>query len=59
MVFFPVLMWYLWVGQVYYNAQLPFPAKGQPFGDFVLDIVDKAMEVSISPRTGVSFGPRP
>jgi len=42
MVFFPLMMWYFWVGQVYYNSQLPLPATGQMWGDFVLDVVSKA-----------------
>jgi delta24(24(1))-sterol reductase len=45
MVFFPLLMWYMWVGQVYYNSQFPLPEKGLPFGDFMLGVVNKAMEV--------------
>lgn len=46
MIFFPLLMWLMWTGQVYYNGQLPLPKPGQPFQDFLLDTVNKATEVS-------------
>lgn len=46
MIFFPLLMWYLWVGQSFYDGQFPLPAKGQPIGDFVMDTVNKAIECS-------------
>lgn len=45
MIGFPLLMWFLWVGQVYYNGQLPRPAPGQSFGDFVNQVVQMALEV--------------
>jgi delta24(24(1))-sterol reductase len=43
---FPLLMWYLWVGQTFYDGQFPLPEKGQAIGDFVMDLVNKAIEVS-------------
>jgi delta24(24(1))-sterol reductase len=43
---FPLLMWYLWVGQIYYDGQFPLPAKGQAIGDFVMELVNKAIDVS-------------
>lgn len=45
MVFFPVLMWYLWVGQKYYNAQLPLPKSGESIGEFVKNLYHMAYEV--------------
>lgn len=45
MVFFPILMWYLWVGQKYYNAQLPLPKAGEPIGEFVKNLCYMAYEV--------------
>lgn len=34
MIFFPVLMWYMWIGATYYDGKLPLPATGQTWGDF-------------------------
>jgi hypothetical protein len=45
MVFFPVLMWYLWVGEKYYDAQLPLPRAGEPIGEFVKNLYHMAYEV--------------
>lgn len=45
MVFFPILMWYLWVGQAYYNAQLPLPKSGETIGEFVKNLYRMAYEV--------------
>lgn len=45
MCFFPVLMWYLWVGQVYYDSQLPLPKAGQPILEFVKSLYHMAYEV--------------
>ncbi|KAI5841821.1 ergosterol biosynthesis ERG4/ERG24 [Morchella snyderi] len=44
MVFFPILMWYLWVGQVYYDAQLPLPKSGQPISEFLESLYNMARE---------------
>lgn len=46
MVFFPILMWYLWVGQVYYDAQLPLPKSGQPISEFLESLYSMAREVN-------------
>ena len=29
MLFFPLLMWYMWIGATYYDGRLPLPAPGQ------------------------------
>ncbi|KAI5819076.1 ergosterol biosynthesis ERG4/ERG24 [Pyronema omphalodes] len=42
MLGFPLLMWYMWIGQAYYNSQLPWPEPGQPIVDFVKDLYVKA-----------------
>ncbi|KAF3283107.1 C-24(28) sterol reductase [Orbilia oligospora] len=34
MIGFPLLMWYMWVGQEYYDGKFPTPEKGQSFIDF-------------------------
>lgn len=46
MFFFPFLMWYLWIGQIYYNAQLPWPEKGESLNNFWWKLVGYVMEVS-------------
>jgi len=45
MFFFPFLMWYLWIGQMYYNAQLPLPETGESFSHFWWKMVGYVMEV--------------
>ncbi|WEW61786.1 C-24(28) sterol reductase [Emydomyces testavorans] len=35
MVGFPLLMYYMWIGAVYYDGHLPRPAQGQSTEDFV------------------------
>lgn len=45
MVFFPLLMWYMWVGQVYYGAQFPTPESGEGIGAFVSKVAGMAYEV--------------
>ncbi|KAF3104361.1 C-24(28) sterol reductase [Orbilia oligospora] len=35
MVGFPLLMWYMWIGQEYYDGKLPTPEEGQSLFDFV------------------------
>lgn len=45
MFFFPFLMWYLWIGQVHYNAQLPLPEKGESITHFWWKMVGYVMEV--------------
>ncbi|KAL7270395.1 C-24(28) sterol reductase [Rhizina undulata] len=44
MVFFPFLMWYLWIGQVYYSSQFPLPAAGENLVDFVKQLYELAVE---------------
>lgn len=51
MVFFPVLMWYLWVGQKYYDAQLPLPKSGETIGEFLKNLYRMAYEVPIRTST--------
>lgn len=45
MFFFPLIMWYLWIGQAYYNAQLPWPEKGESLDHFWWKMVGYVMEV--------------
>ena len=45
MFFFPFLMWYLWLGQIYYNAQLPLPEKGESITHFWWKMVGYVVEV--------------
>ena len=35
MVFFPLLMYYLWIGATFYDGQLPWPAPDQSVGAFI------------------------
>ncbi|RPA99985.1 hypothetical protein L873DRAFT_1789213 [Choiromyces venosus 120613-1] len=50
MVFFPLLMWYMWVGQVYYDSQFPIPEKGEAVGDFVIKVAKLAYECAFPTR---------
>ena len=34
MIFFPLLMWYMWVGATQYNGDLPLPKEGQSLKEF-------------------------
>lgn len=34
MIFFPLLMWYMWIGATYYDGKPPLPAAGQSLSDF-------------------------
>ena len=34
MIFFPILMWYMWIGATYYDGKIPSRAPGQSWGDF-------------------------
>ena len=45
MVFFPLLMWYLWIGHFYYDAQLPWPDRGEPLKHFWWKLVGYVIEV--------------
>lgn len=47
MIFFPILMWYLWVGQKYYGAQLPLPKSGETIGEFVKNLYGMVYEVPL------------
>lgn len=40
MIGFPLLMWYMWIGQAYYDGKLPLPAEGQSWGDFGRHLVN-------------------
>jgi delta24(24(1))-sterol reductase len=35
MIFFPLLMWYMWIGATYYDGKLPTREPGQSFPDFI------------------------
>lgn len=45
MILFPILMWYLWIGQAYYDAQLPLPKAGETIGEFMKNLYHMAYEV--------------
>lgn len=34
MICFPLLMWYMWIGAIFYDGKFPTPAAGQSYGDF-------------------------
>jgi delta24(24(1))-sterol reductase len=34
MIFFPLLMWYMWIGATYYDGQFPTPEPDQSWDDF-------------------------
>lgn len=36
---FPLLMWYMWISQEFYNGHAALPLKGQSYSDFVGDLV--------------------
>ena len=40
MVFFPLMMFYFWIGQTYYDGHLPLPANRQSTWEFVRHLVD-------------------
>lgn len=40
MIFFPILMWYMWIGATYYDGKLPSRAAGQSWADFGHHLVD-------------------
>lgn len=40
MIFFPLLMWYMWIGATYYDGKLPLPEPGQPLGEFAYHLFD-------------------
>ncbi|BFZ56111.1 C-24(28) sterol reductase [Savitreella phatthalungensis] len=40
MLFFPCLMWYMWVSATFYDGHWAVPTRGQGFGDFVRHVVD-------------------
>ncbi|KAK4211660.1 ergosterol biosynthesis ERG4/ERG24 family-domain-containing protein [Rhypophila decipiens] len=35
MIFFPVLMWYMWIGATIYDGKIPLPTKDQSLVEFV------------------------
>ncbi|KAM7223296.1 Ergosterol biosynthesis ERG4/ERG24 family domain containing protein [Rhypophila decipiens] len=35
MIFFPVLMWYMWIGATIYDGKIPLPTKDQSLAEFV------------------------
>lgn len=39
MIFFPVLMWYMWIGATEYDGKLPTPAPGQTWSQFGAHLV--------------------
>ncbi|KAK6330526.1 C-24(28) sterol reductase [Orbilia brochopaga] len=44
MIGFPLLMWYMWIGQEYYDGKFPTPQKGQSLVDFAKHMFDLVME---------------
>lgn len=55
MVFFPLLMWYLWAGQAFYNGQLPTPKNGETLGQFVLNLANLVYTVRDLARPSTKF----
>lgn len=47
MLGFPIMMYYFWIGHVYYDAQFPWPEKGEPLEEFGKKLVKMALEVCI------------
>lgn len=35
MIGFPLLMWYMWAGAIYYDGQLPWPSADESWEDFL------------------------
>lgn len=40
MLFFPILMWYMWVGATYYGGKFPYRTPGQSWAEFGTHLVD-------------------
>jgi Delta24(24(1))-sterol reductase len=40
MLFFPILMWYMWIGATYYDGKLPSRSPGQSWSDFGSHLVN-------------------
>ncbi|ODA83722.1 hypothetical protein RJ55_02237 [Drechmeria coniospora] len=40
MIFFPLLMWFMWIGATYYGGKLPYPTAGQSWPEFGRHLVD-------------------
>jgi delta24(24(1))-sterol reductase len=40
MIGFPLLMYYMWIGQTYYDGKPPLPEEGQSFKDFLAHLGD-------------------
>lgn len=40
MIFFPVLMWYMWIGATYYDGKIPTRTPGQSWSDFGAHLVN-------------------
>lgn len=45
MLGFPIMMYYFWVGQVYYDSQFPWPKADESWEDFGKHFVQMAVEV--------------
>jgi delta24(24(1))-sterol reductase len=39
MVFFPLLMWYMWIGAIYYHGNVPVRSPGQSWSRFALELL--------------------
>lgn len=44
MVGFPLVMWYMWIGAVYYNGQFPKPTADQTWRDFACHLAGLVYE---------------
>ena len=44
MVGFPLLMWYMWIGAVYYNGQFPKPHADQTLREFAYHLAELVYE---------------
>ncbi|KAL6872582.1 ergosterol biosynthesis ERG4/ERG24 family domain-containing protein [Trichoderma longibrachiatum] len=40
MIFFPILMWYMWIGATFYDGKFPSRAPGQSWAEFGLHLVN-------------------
>lgn len=49
MVGFPIMMYYFWVGQVYYDSHFPWPKADESWEDFGKHFVQMAIEVCAFP----------
>lgn len=44
MIGFPILMWYMWIGAIYYNGKIPLPKDGETLTEFAHHLVNLVYE---------------